>query len=100
VTIKRPRSAWREKLTALRQRFILTRQEKKVIVFVFAVFVLGLGAKCYRDNHPQPAPSIDKRHPWRKQQMPPSSPSSRQKGSLRKSAKESQSTPSSAKLFL
>jgi hypothetical protein len=54
---------WREKLAALRQRFILTREEKRVIVFVFAAFVLGLGAKCYRDAHPPATPvKIYKQH--------------------------------------
>jgi hypothetical protein len=48
-----------------RQIFVLTPEEKRVLVFVLVAFVLGLGAKHYRDTHPQPPPYIDKQHPWR-----------------------------------
>ncbi|HWX18053.1 MAG TPA: hypothetical protein VNY07_15865 [Chthoniobacterales bacterium] len=48
-----------------RQIFVLTPEEKRVLVFVLVAFVLGLGAKHYRDTHPQPPPHIDKTHPWR-----------------------------------
>ena len=39
---------------ALRQRFVFTREEKRVIAFVLLAFVLGLAVKHYRDTHPQP----------------------------------------------
>jgi len=45
---------WRLQLEALRQRFILTREEKRVVAFVLLAFVLGLAVKHYRDTHPQP----------------------------------------------
>jgi hypothetical protein len=48
-----------------RQIFVLTPEEKRVLAFVLVAFGLGLGAKHYRDTHPQPPPSIDKKHPWR-----------------------------------
>jgi len=48
-----------------RQIFVLTPEEKRVLAFVLVAFVLGLGAKHYRDTHPQPPPSIDKKHPGR-----------------------------------
>jgi len=45
---------WRLRFEALRQRFVLTREEKRVIAFVLLAFVLGLAVKHYRDTHPQP----------------------------------------------
>jgi hypothetical protein len=53
----------RWKFDELKQRLVLTREEKRVIVFILAAFVLGLAAKHYRDTHPQPVPYIDKKHP-------------------------------------
>ena len=50
----------------LRHKLVLTLEEKRVICFVVAAFILGLGTKCYRDTHPQLPDYIDKRHPWRK----------------------------------
>ena len=34
--------------------FVLTPEEKRTLVFVLAAFVLGLGAKHYRQNHSSP----------------------------------------------
>jgi hypothetical protein len=64
-----------------RQIFVLTPEEKRVLAFVLVAFVLGLGAKHYRDTHPQPPASIDKKHPWRARVMttPSSSPQKAQK---------------------
>jgi hypothetical protein len=42
----------RPKFKEARQRFVLTHEEKRVVGFVLAAFVLGLGTKCYRDAHP------------------------------------------------
>jgi hypothetical protein len=36
----------------LRQRLVLTPEEKRVIGFILVAFLLGLGTKCYRDAHP------------------------------------------------
>jgi hypothetical protein len=64
----------RWKCDDLRHKLVLTSEEKKVIVFVLAAFVLGVGAKCYRDTHPQPPVKIDKKHPQsRVQRLSPSS---------------------------
>jgi hypothetical protein len=46
----------------LRNRLVLTPEEKRVISFVIAALLLGLGTKCYRDTHPQTPPAIDKKH--------------------------------------
>ena len=45
-----------------RQRLVLTSEEKRVISFVIAAFLLGLGTKCYRDSHPPKPTMIDKKH--------------------------------------
>ena len=37
-----------------RQIFILTPEEKRTLTFVLAAFVLGLGAKYYRQKHAIP----------------------------------------------
>jgi len=42
----------------VRQRFILTSQEKRVIVFAIVMLGLGLAAKSYRQGHPHPRPSL------------------------------------------
>jgi hypothetical protein len=47
----------------LRHRFVLTAEEKRVITFVIAAFLLGLATKCYRDAHPRLPVSIEKKHP-------------------------------------
>ena len=47
----------------LRHRFVLTPEEKHVILFVVAAFLLGVGTKCYRDTHPQPLVQMEKKHP-------------------------------------
>jgi hypothetical protein len=36
--------------------FVLTREEKRVILFVVVAFALGVATKLYRDTHP-PAPA-------------------------------------------
>jgi hypothetical protein len=46
---------WGSKFDQARQRLLLTPTEKRVVVFVLAAFVLGLGTKCYRDAHPSPS---------------------------------------------
>ena len=39
-------------------RLVLTRQEKRIIVFVLIAFLLGLAVKTYRETHPQIEPSV------------------------------------------
>jgi hypothetical protein len=43
--------------------FILTPEEKRTVCFVLIVFLLGLAAKSYRENHPTllPKPSVNAR---------------------------------------
>jgi len=53
--LKLPESwKWKE----LRHKLVLTAEEKRVISFVIAAFILGLGTKCYRDRHPEPPAQI------------------------------------------
>ncbi len=49
------KKSWRFNLDQVRQRLLLTPTEKRVVVFVLAALVLGLGTKCYRDAHPTPS---------------------------------------------
>jgi hypothetical protein len=59
----------------LRQKLLLTREEKRVIIFILAAIVLGLGTKCYRDKHPPPPlPDADAKQRWGKHAAPPPSP--------------------------
>jgi hypothetical protein len=46
----------------LRHRFVLTPEEKRVIGFVIAAVLLGLGTKCYRDTHRPTGAQIEKKH--------------------------------------
>ena len=46
----------------LRHRFVLTGEEKRVITFVIAAFLLGVVTKCYRDTHHRDAVKIEKKH--------------------------------------
>jgi hypothetical protein len=46
----------------LRHKLVLTPEEKRVIGFVVAAFILGLGTKCYRDTHPQLPVQTEKKH--------------------------------------
>src|SRR5207302_11480781 len=58
----------------LRQRLVFTPEEKRVIAFVIAALLLGLGTKCYRDKHPHPTAYADPQHPSRKVTAPLDSP--------------------------
>ena len=42
----------------------LTPEEKRVITFIIAAFLLGVATKCYRDTHPQRPMQIDKKHSY------------------------------------
>jgi hypothetical protein len=74
-----------------RQIFVLTPEEKRVLVFVLVAFFLGLGAKHYRDSHPQPPSDIDQKHPWRTYATTPSP--SPQKAQRKPQKKKQTSTP-------
>jgi hypothetical protein len=47
----------------LKHRLVLTPEEKRVISFVIAAFLLGSGTKCHRDARPQPVLKSEKNHP-------------------------------------
>jgi len=47
----------------LRHRLVLTPEEKRVISFVIAAFLLGAGTKCYRETRPQTPIRIETKHP-------------------------------------
>lgn len=53
------RCNWEE----LKHKLVLTSEEKRVIVFIVAAFLLGLGTKCYRDTNAQPPAQTEKSHP-------------------------------------
>ena len=42
------------KKAAPRQRFVLTPEEKRTVCFVLIAFLLGVGAKHYRERHAVP----------------------------------------------
>jgi hypothetical protein len=44
-------------LNALRQRIVLTPEEKRVLCFVLAAFFLGVTVKHYRETHSEPSVS-------------------------------------------
>ncbi len=52
----------RWKWDELKHRLVLTPEEKRVVSFVVAALILGLGTKCYRDGHPRPPVQMDKKH--------------------------------------
>jgi hypothetical protein len=51
-------SPWRAQ-DELVHRFVLTPEEKRVLIFILAAFVLGLATKQYRATHP-PAIALQK----------------------------------------
>lgn len=74
MTVKHSKSVWRKRFIALRQRFVLTAEEKKVVAFVLLALFLGLATKRYRDAHPLAPPAIDKKHPSRSYHLPSTVP--------------------------
>jgi len=46
----------------VRHRFVLTPEEKRVLLFVLAALLLGIGTQCYRDTHPLQPLGSDKKH--------------------------------------
>jgi hypothetical protein len=70
------KTRWRSRFETLRQRLVLTPEEKRVIVFVFIAFILGLATKHYRDVHPQAPAKLDQKHPHSHAERGPLSPSS------------------------
>jgi hypothetical protein len=61
VSIRELKKRWRFDFDQLRQKLLLTPTEKRVVLFILAAFMLGLGTKCYRDAHPSPASPGSKR---------------------------------------
>jgi len=54
---------WPQRWQDFRNHYlVLTWEEKKVIAFIGAAFLLGLTTKCYRDQHPPPIPSVETKH--------------------------------------
>jgi hypothetical protein len=53
-------------------RFVLTPEEKRVVVFVLAAFLLGLCTKYYRDTHPAPIPAKAQKNVWQSHRPSPS----------------------------
>jgi hypothetical protein len=72
----------RARFETLRNRFVLTPKEKRVIAFVFVAVFLGLCTKCYRETHPKMPPRMDKKYPWRKYPTPQPSPAPITKASI------------------
>lgn len=46
----------------LRHKFVLTPEEKRVVIFIIAALLLGLGTKCYRNQHRKQPATIEKKH--------------------------------------
>jgi len=55
----------------LRHKFILTPEEKRVICFVVAAFLLGLGTKYFRNAHRQTPILPEKKHAQRARPVAP-----------------------------
>jgi hypothetical protein len=85
------------KLEELWQKLVLTREEKRVIIFILATVVLGLGTKCYRDKHPQPLPDADAKHRWREHATPAAKPSRKPRKKLSPSVTPTVSEDSESK---
>jgi hypothetical protein len=87
---------WRSSFDALKQRFVLTREEKRVIIFIVVAFALGLTARHYRGAH-SPAPdTVDNKHSYtRAQRVSPSSIPSRK--NARMSSPKKNTEPSFSK---
>jgi hypothetical protein len=68
---------WRSRFDALKQRFVLTREEKRVIIFIVVAFALGLTARHYRGAHSPIPDKIDNKHSYSRAQgaSPSSTPS-------------------------
>jgi len=84
----------RQKFNELKQRLVLTSEEKRVIAFILAAFVLGLAAKHYRATHPRPMPDVDKKHPHFGAYSISPSPSQSMTPTQKKARKPRNTTPS------
>jgi hypothetical protein len=65
---------WPWKFGELRQKLVLTPEEKRVIIFILVAFALGLATKCYRENHRQTLPPGDAKAGLQQQVTPVRSP--------------------------
>jgi hypothetical protein len=74
-------------------RFVLTREEKRVIIFIVVAFALGLSAKHYRGVHSPTPDKIGNKHSYsRAQRASPSSTPSRKNARISSSKKNAEST--------
>jgi hypothetical protein len=84
---------WRSSFDALKQRFVLTREEKRVIIFIVVAFALGLTARHYRGAHAPTPDKIDNKHSYtRAQRVSPSSTPSRKDARISSQKKSAEST--------
>jgi hypothetical protein len=73
---------WRARWKTLRQRLVLTAEEKRVLIFLLIAFLLGLTIKHYRATRPQAATTIEARESLGPEPAPKKSPRKRQKESV------------------
>jgi hypothetical protein len=84
---------WCSSFDALKQRFVLTREEKRVIIFIVVAFALGLTAKHYRGAHSPTPDKIGTKHSYsRAQRASPSSTPSRKNARMSSQKKGAEPT--------
>jgi hypothetical protein len=84
---------WRSSFDVLKQRFVLTKEEKRVIIFIVVAFALGLTARHYRGAHSPTPDKIDNKHSYiRAQRAPPSSTASRKNARISSQKKSAEPT--------
>jgi hypothetical protein len=85
---------WLWNWSELRQKLVLTPEEKRVIIFILTAFLLGLMTKCYRDKHRPPIASADAKYQWQQGATPAHSPGQKHKRA-RKQRPTASPTPAS-----
>jgi hypothetical protein len=84
---------WCSSFGALKQRFVLTREEKRVIIFIVVAFALGLTARHYRGAHSPTPDKIGNKHSYsREQRASPSSTPSRKNARISSQKKKAEPT--------
>jgi hypothetical protein len=89
---------FRSSLDAFKQRFVLTREETRVTIFIGLAIVLGVTARHYRHAYSPTPDKIDKQHSYARAQNAPTARSAsarprKKKGDVRKSPGEVASAP-------
>jgi hypothetical protein len=79
---------WRSSFGALKQRLVLTREEKRVIIFIVVAFVLGLTARHYRGAHSPTPAKMDNKHSYSRAQRASQLSTPSQKDARRSSQKK------------